>query len=310
MDEMELLRAHHDAQRPPSAEVVTAARNRLASQAAPEPAATRSWIRRPKIMIAAGMALAAAAAAVIVTSTGHGPPGTGSSVHLTYAAEVLDKAAQTAAAGVTLHPRPDQWIYQKYVQRGDRSDDPSAVYTNEAWARFDGRQDAHYVKGRLVIRPTPAGLHGTLEAAYAAINSLPPDPKALLAVIYRRVDAIPRGQWAVSTRDAEAFNTLGQMMINSPLAAPPPIEAALYRAMARIPGVSVDGNAVDSAGRPAIKVTNGDFVGFLLDPRTYRLIGATYGIPASPPGLKPDRPHTPWSDTRVATAIVDHPGQR
>ena len=179
------------------------------TRAAPEPAAARSWIRRPMIMLAAGVALAAAAAGVIVTSTGHGTPRPRSSVHLTYAAEVLDKAAKTAAAaGVTLHPRPDQWIYEKYVQRGNSSDDPNAVYTNEAWARFDGRQDAHYVKGKLVLRPTPAGLHGTLEAAYAAINSLPPDPKALLAVIYRRVDATPRGQWAVGTRDAEAFNTL------------------------------------------------------------------------------------------------------
>jgi hypothetical protein len=59
---------------------------------------------------------------------------------------------------------------------------------------------------------------------------------------------------------------------------PPRLTAELYRALTDIPGVTVNGHAVDVAGRPGIGFISPALPGagnteIILSPRTYRLMG-------------------------------------
>jgi hypothetical protein len=82
---------------------------------------------------------------------------------------------------------------------------------------------------------------------YRFMQTLPTDPHALLRLI-QQTDHYPTagGQglyWA--------FFTIGELLYNGP---PPPVTAALYRAAALIPGVTVVPDATDTIGRPGIAV--------------------------------------------------------
>jgi hypothetical protein len=120
----------------------------------------------------------------------------------------------------------------------------------------------------------------------------------LLAIIYNKADAQPRDQWVSKNRDARAFSFLITVMWNAPVGVPPEHQGAAFRALAKIPGVTVQTGLADAAGRLAIGLTfktghglNGTF---FLDPRTYAISGLSY----QGAGL-----------ARTAIAVVDKPGQ-
>ena len=68
------------------------------------------------------------------------------------------------------------------------------------------------------------------------------------------------------------FDNIRQLLWDSPLGAPPRVEAALYRALAQLPGIQVIQKTKDGAGDRAIALVYGD-TQLLLDPATYRFIG-------------------------------------
>ncbi len=124
---------------------------------------------------------------------------------------------------------------------------------------------------------TPAGWHvvkpdcpdrGSLnDPTYRLLQSLPTNPRALLKLIYREDSG---GQPA----DEEAFTTIGDLLRES--IAPPEVSAALYRAAALIPGVTVISDAADAIGRPGVGVSytaNGYQQEWIFDKTTLSLLG-------------------------------------
>jgi hypothetical protein len=86
--------------------------------------------------------------------------------------------------------------------------------------------------------PTTAGADNT---PYAQVAALPTDPDVLLKKIY----AITEGR--APGRDAAAFDWVGETI--SEAIVPPKVEAAIWLAAGKIPGVEVVHDAVDAAGR-------------------------------------------------------------
>ena len=78
---------------------------------------------------------------------------------------------------------------------------------------------------------------------YRFLQTLPTDPHALLRLI-RQTDGHPAVDWW-------AFSTIGNLLYSG---SPPAVTAALYRAAALIPGVTVIPDATDPIGRPGVAV--------------------------------------------------------
>jgi hypothetical protein len=101
----------------------------------------------------------------------------------------------------------------------------------------------------------PANTHPDLrEPTYTYLTTLPTDPDALLATI-RAAVGVPAGSkpGAVPDPDMEVFSIIGGLLSQAGML-PPQLGGALYRAAARIPGVTLVADAVDAAGRHGIGV--------------------------------------------------------
>jgi hypothetical protein len=86
---------------------------------------------------------------------------------------------------------------------------------------------------------------GVNDPTYRFLQSLPTDPHALLSLIERQMSGqLPRPE--------EAFTTIGDLLREA--IAPPQVSAALYRAAALIPGVTVVADATDAIGRHGVAV--------------------------------------------------------
>jgi hypothetical protein len=106
------------------------------------------------------------------------------------------------------------------------------------------------------------------DPTYRLLQSLPTDPHALLTLIYAQT----KGEGP--SPDAEAFTTIGDLMRETIV--PPQTAAALYRAAALIPGVTVVGHATDAAGRAGVAVAwtvGQDRDEWIFDPATGQFLG-------------------------------------
>jgi len=122
--------------------------------------------------------------------------------------------------------------------------------------------------------PQPAGCpdKGSVnDPTYRLLQTLPTNPRTLLNLIY----AETRGEGAAPGHDQEAFITIGDLLRES--IPPPEVSAALYRAAALIPGVTVVNNAADAIGRHGVAVARTDKNGtqseWIFDRTTLRMIG-------------------------------------
>jgi len=305
MNDLDMLRTMRADAPSPAEDRLAAGRERLRAAAQPlgpghrlpgqaRPGYRRPAYRRPAMTLASGLAVGALAAAAVLVSR-PAPPAP-PAIRLVSAAQVLNHAASAALARPALTVRPHQWVYEKGIKSaGTRS------FTMASWTRFDGQESASFEHGKLVFYPGTSqdvALLATPEAAAGFLASLPTDPAALLAIIYNKADAQPRDQWVSKNRDARAFSFLMTVMWNAPAGVPPEHQAAAFRALAKIPGVTVQTGVADAAGRPAIGLTfktgNGLNGTFFLDPHTYTVSGLGY----QGAGL-----------ARIAIAVVDKPGQ-
>lgn len=108
------------------------------------------------------------------------------------------------------------------------------------------------------------------DPTYRLLQSLPTDPRTLLNLIY----AGTNGEGQAQGPDGEAFTTIGDMIRETIV--PPRTAAALYRAAALIPGVSLIGHVTNAEGRPGIAVAfTGNQVRYewIFDPSTLQFIG-------------------------------------
>jgi hypothetical protein len=256
---------------------------------------------------AAAAVMIAAALAGYALSAGSGPAAPKASAtssrsaapdQAVLAARVLrDASAIVGRAPVAAVPRPGQWIYSKTV-----SDEyPQGVSSSEGWITFDGTKTAYYEGpgGPLVVHtnpvPPPADIKSdplaafntgiTPQTAYYALASLPTAPRQLLAVAAEAAQAIGAanlgagtpvaGQMPKNTGQLE-FDYLSLLLWNAAagVGGPPAAEAAVFRAMAAISGVTVQQGITDAAGAPAIGVSDdGGYDQLLLDPHSYQVIG-------------------------------------
>jgi hypothetical protein len=271
------------------------------------------------------------------------------------AAELADRAATAAAAGSVPTPRPHQWVYIKELRV--EFDGGHKPWTWERWVRVDGRSsvgqrqdDRRAARVRKVRRERmdwpsavlvmwprcPPGKREQLARIRPAVglgrffpdpSAVPTDPDGLLAAIYRLVEdhdcaPIPVGD----TVEDRAF-----MLVDALLEGvlPPEVRAALYRALAKIPGVTVAQGATDAAGRRGVAFTRGASIEvpgssdwlrleIILDNDTHRYLGTRYIVtrdhflPQRPSGkgtrYRKGQVLASWA--QLALAVVDAPCQR
>ena len=256
--------------------------------------------------------------------------------------------APPAANAAEPTPRPDQWVYSKELRVEYGGHKP---FTIEHWIRVDGKKFVNAAserrtagapnvrKERMQLPPFPPS--GCTPCQPQRIRpavglgrffpnpaAVPTDPDGLLAAVYQLVEdpacaSIPVGD----TVQDRAFMLLDGMLQT---VMPPDVQAALYQALAKIPGVAVLQGATDAAGRRGVAFARAAAIegsgssGWLrleiiLDPDTYRYLGARHVvtrdhfIPNTPSGSKGTRfrkGQVLVSRAQVALEVVDRPCQR
>jgi hypothetical protein len=312
------LKTLHDAWGAPDTPSHTAqieARAALLARATRTRRAPVRW-RRLRLAGAGAVALAVTATIVFVQNLGReGLP----SVPVA-AADVLKRAAAAAEQKPFAPPRPDQWIY---TEERFTSSDEGEPKTRESWRQASGAGVAWLENGKLHVdeaprppkrRPGLPDRPSLLLTDINGIDGLPTDPDALLSIAYKDAKHVTG---AGSTEDSEVYAILNHLLRDNFV--PPDLEAAVFRAMTKIPGVTLE--TVNVFGRPVYSLAQTDEwlrEELLLDRETYEYRGerSTVVHDATIDPLKAgnatgkiEKGHQVVAE-RVATAVVDEPGQR
>jgi hypothetical protein len=279
-------------------------------QAHPGPRRPAPWRRsRRRIpVLAAAVAAAAAGIAVAVPAV---LPGTTSGASPA-AVRLLAKIATAAARQPGPRVRDSQFWYIKswvayqvctYQRSGTSKCVPEKPHERQIWAsvsnecvtgllREDGRDTPLVFSSNYLHCPYRGGVH---DPTYRFLQSLPTDPQTLLGLIERQMQGqLPRPE--------EAFTTIGDLLREA--IAPPRVSAALYRAAALIPGVTVVGHATDAIGRHGIAVAftyQGVRTEWIFSKRTLQYIGERDITIATG--------STTGEDAVLQRAFVNHAGQ-
>jgi hypothetical protein len=286
MNDLDLVRTLRADVPPPAPARLAAGRSRILATAAAR--RRRYW----RLALPVGAVTAAAAVAVVAVLGGTATPShlrpaatpshprPAATGRVSLAAQVLTVAARTVAAEPAARPGDRQWIYSRFVQ----TQTGTATQSDENWIRFDGREQAYYLNGQLIVHHESSGSGGPL-SSYRELAALPAAPSAILAAA-RQVVGTTQRQWenwssgsvvaelAPKTTGEAEFDYLAQLLWDAYAAAPPAALAHVYRAMADIPGVTVTRGLTSAVGRAGIGVSaNGGVSWLLLDPQTYQVIG-------------------------------------
>ncbi|MDR8413137.1 hypothetical protein MTP10_30945 [Nonomuraea sp. 3-1Str] len=244
---------------------------------------------------------------------------------------------------------PTQWGYVKSLRAQTRVDgrewlrgEPAVTNTREQWRQLDDKAFATVEKGKLKI------FKGSeFEVTYPYLLALPTDADQLLARIYETIDAEnarnrasvlrstqeraeSRGKTPEEAkrlaeksvppltrvqRDRWAFQLIAMGMGDAAL--PPRLRAAMYGAMAEIPGVRYEAKSSDLLKRRGITLYH-VLDGYLrdeifIDPKTYEYLGyRTIVVKDHKDGpfgtMKKGEIHN-W-DALIKAAVVDEAGQR
>jgi len=311
-----------------------------ADRATPPPiAAIRRRRRRRRARLASGAVLLIAAVAASLVAV-QGP----------LRRQVTVVPVVTQPPRPTPDPRPRQWVYSKElrVEQGVRK-----PWTHEQWIRVDGRKFISSASNRRVARGSkvrrermdwPSAQVARFPRCPSRPERIPPavglgrffpnpaavptDPDGLLTAIYQLVEdpdcaPIPVGD----TVQDRAFMLIEGMLEG---VLPADVRAALYRALARIPGVTVVHGVTDAAGRRGVAFARAAAIegrgssGWLrleiiLDRSTYRYLGARHvvtrdyfllNVPSGSKGTQFRKGQVPVSRAQLALAVVDAPCQR
>jgi hypothetical protein len=328
MDDLKILHDAWGTPEAPSHAVVTRARAALLTRIAAETTSRdgssvgrRLRLARPAAV--GGLALAIAAGLIVADlgSTGSdGEPESavpGLRAVANASAAVLERAAVAAETKSFTAPRDDQWVYieDRFSTSGGETE------TRRQWRRADGRAIASMREnGTLEVelagppsrpgRPSPA-----LGESYKELTALPTDPDALLRWAYGQAKKITG---SAMNEDGDVYLLFNAMLRGNVL--PPDLEAGIFRALKQIPGVSVE--TIDVFGRPALslglRTSDWLYEELLLDPSTYAYRGERSTV-AKDATIDPLKAGNSTGEVtkgsrvvveRVATAIVDNPGQR
>jgi hypothetical protein len=325
MNDIELVRQFRAEVPTPDPEALVAGRRRLMAvimqtptQQAPRLRLLRPLRRPSVVLIAAGLAAILAMATVTLSGTRRAPtqylP-----AQMRLASEVLHRAAAERAARRTVRPATHQWIYTTFVDQafGQRTERTSG------WLRFDGRQDAYLDAGRVVVHDHPAPsvssdpLRAYIEnptpmSSYAALASLPADPRALLRRVLtaaRNYGYDPNGlptlaRLPLDTPSRLEFQFVAQLLWQDSQSGIVSGGANVFRALSLLPGVTAQEPIRDAMGRPAIGLSDdgGEFQ-ILLSPGTYQVLGYRTVSTGSEPTL-PNGGHVPAGTVLESVALA------
>ena len=231
-------------------------------------------------------------------------------------ADVLERAAAAAEQKPFTPPRDRQWIYME-----DRiAFKDGSVETRRQWRRADGAGMAWIGEnGRLhveLVRAVPR--HGRpaplLFDGYEQLAALPTDPDALLRWAYAEAENITG---AGLTEHGDVYGIFNAMLGGNIL--PPDLEAAIFRALKRVPGV--ERHELEVLGRPAYSLGQTEdwlHEELLIDRETYTYLGERSTI-ARDATIDPLKAGNATGEVRrgdkvvaerLETATVDRPGER
>ncbi|MET9652176.1 CU044_5270 family protein [Streptomyces sp. NPDC006460] len=256
-----------------------------------------------------------------------GPSARGTSA--TPAAVLLDRIATVAAAKPAPAVRDDQYVYiASTIAFSIQDDGPTSpmrldkLHKRQVWLSVDGSrpgllrehgqsipvgtdtgEGAVVSEGGASAKPVTPDHTPTLNnPTYRYLESLPTNPDTLLKKIYDETKGAGPGP------DQEAFVTIGDLLREQ--LAPPKISAALYKAAAKIPGITVVNDAVDAAGRHGIaiaRVHEGERTEWIFDKHTLEFLGErSVMIKDTPWGKKGQINAT---TAVLSRSVTDKPGQ-
>ncbi|XUL87795.1 CU044_5270 family protein [Streptomyces galilaeus] len=227
--------------------------------------------RRRLVLAAAPLALAAAVGlgVVAVDNARDAKDGTAAADGHQKAVQLLDRIALAAAGRTAVTARADQFIYTKSqgsaaelgVQfnsaaelsrhKGLFTPKPyNGAVLQEQWDAVDGKADG-LRKGVAVADPTQEmsmDMKGTGYLTFRQLQALPTDPDALLKKFAGDATNV-----SAARRTEVVVENLGAVVDEATLL--PDLSAAIYRALAELPGVSVVDHVKDAAGREGVGLT-------------------------------------------------------
>jgi hypothetical protein len=311
VNDLELLRDLRAGVPSPAPERLAAGRARLVDSIAraraprPQPRRGRSRAGRARrVLLPAGLSLATAAILAVVLGAPPAAAPTATAPNATVptatvptgpahpvgAVQMLDAAAVTVLRQPAGRPADSQWIYTKFVEY----EYGQGTVSSDNWITFDGSRSAYLDNGRLTVHTQQSAqsaaaagpfdrynANATPATAYDALAALPANPDTALAEVDKQLAALgpsilpgPASFYAPANLGQKQFDYLSQLLWNASGGAPATAEAAVFHAMAAIPGISIQTNVADVVGRPALGVSANDGeTELLLDPRTYQVLG-------------------------------------
>jgi hypothetical protein len=251
------------------------------------PTPQRRRARRPLLAaLSAGAALAAVAATALVLVLSGGQPAPASPAAVELLAKVADVAARQPAPPVSngefMYIRSE--VSYAVYNNGSQTPTIEPLHERQIWQPVanvcywglvieDGQ--------RTSLAPSPGsgpsfsvkcGPGNLDNATYRLLQSLPTDPRTLLSQIYAFDQRNGEGQALGS--DGEAFVTIGDLIRETIV--PPSTAAALYRAAALIPGVTLIGHVTTVGGQPGIAIawtSSQARYEWIFDPSTLQYLG-------------------------------------
>ncbi|MDX2565317.1 CU044_5270 family protein [Streptomyces sp. TX20-6-3] len=244
-----------------------------AATAAPRSRPSRKWA-----LTAAPLAAGAIALGLLVGGGGAQVPAD-NQAETAPASMLLDRIATVAASKTAPVVGDDQYIRITSTVAYSRQTDQGPVmrlgklHQRQVWLSADGsRHGLLRERGeecRLEAQRADPGTEPSLNApTHRYLESLPTSPDTLLKKIYDETKGGGSGP------DQEAFVTIGDLLREQ--FTPPKISAALYKAAAKIPGVTVVNDAADAAGRHGVAIArahNGERTEWIFDTRTLEFLG-------------------------------------
>jgi len=326
---------------------------RAAALAPVSPGAYDRFLRRrarrgPVVAAAGGLALVAVLGAAVLVAR-QLPQEREPAAPAANAAELANRAATAAAAGSIPDPRPHQWVYTKELTVEYGVGKP---FTHERWVRVDGKKYVNAINNDLraarvsdvrrewmqrasaLWSRCPPGKREQLARIRPAVglgrffpdpSAVPTDPDGLLAAVYQLVEDPACAPILGDNVQDRAF-TLIDVLLEGVL--PAEVRAALYRALAKIPGVTVAHGATDAAGRRGVAFTRAASIEvpgssrwlrleIILDNDSYRYLGARYIVTRDhfspnmgPRGTRFRKGQILISRAQLALAVVNAPCQR
>ncbi|MFF8432075.1 CU044_5270 family protein [Streptomyces sp. NPDC016566] len=289
MDELTMVRGWEADEQGLSDDARVAARARLGAAMAEESrgGASRGGVLSRRLVFRTALVgvTAAAVGATVVVSRDAGDdhkPRLGA----ISATEVLRKAAdRSRAAGSDLPvPRDDQYFYYRtYILRTPVKGGRTRTWTDESWMSVDGSKPSLREEHGKIHHDPPLGEHEVRwpPTVYSKLKAMPTDPDKLLA-------RFRMGRPGSPDNDRYAFFE-GCMLLMGPRVMPPGLQAAAFEALAKLPRIRLDYDAVDVAGRSAVGVSypKTEWT-FLFDRKTYDYLGLRTK------GSSPRKVHGEW----------------